>query len=446
MTRPKIQFVADSKDLHVLEDGSKSVVTIENFEVLGFAGNDPLVEIDGQAKATAPAEDTESDNGEKWVHWGSSDDFPEELLKKLSKLGVVKTALETNADMHYGAGIVFVKDRLENGKVIHDVVEIPEWREFCRNSNFLVEHGDGILSLETFYVAFYEWILDKNTKKPLSIKVLDTPRCRFAHRNSAGRVAEIYYNVHSSVPSKDIKPIKAYNPASPTKYDRFVQAVGYRTFGNIYYPEPNYYATFRAGWADTAIKIASFMKNVYTNMISIVYHIKIPASNLRAMYKDWDSLTQKEQLKLIEQYKTNIDDRLASAENAGKSVYSVFEDGEETVTIEPIKNYLDSSRELPTNVAANSEMLFALGTDPALVGLNNPGSGGDLNGSGGSDKRESRKNSQGNLKREREVSLQVVNLWLKLMDIKSNIYPMYMDTDTSQTMDENPTGKQNVLT
>ena len=104
---------------------------------------------------------------------------------------------------------------------------------------------------------------------------------------------------------------------------------------------------------------------------------------------------------------------------------------------------MESSSELPTAAAANSELLFALQVDPALIGLGIPG-GKNLSGSG-SDKRESRNIKQSSLKRERLVSLKLPNLIATIHGLDYKIYPTYLDTDTSQTLDQNPTGKQTVI-
>lgn len=377
-----------------------------------------------------------------WAPWGDSDDFPQRLIQKLDYLGVVKSAIDVNAAMHYGSGLCWFTDEYtEDGKIVRKPVKVPGWKEWCRNTNYDLVHGEMIESLETFYNAFP--VISMDGDKVGSVYLLDTPRCRLAKRNEQGRIEKLFYNVDPGVSTAKIKTLPIFDPRYPKKYAQFVYPIQYRTFGKLYYGEPNYYATFRAGWADVSIQVAKFMKSVYTNMMTLKYHLKIPLSTMRAKYSEWDVKEEAEKLQLLLEFKTEIDNHLTMPENAGKTIFSVYDDMTqgETVTIEPIKNFLDSSKELPSNIAGNSEMLFALGTDPAMVGLNNPG-GKDLNGSGGSDKRESRKSKQANLKLERTVSLQLTNLIAYLNGYDAEIYPAYLDVDTSQTMDENPTGKK----
>lgn len=384
-------------------------------------------------------------NNTKWAPWGDDDQFPQRLNQKLDYLGVVKSALDVNSAMHYGGGIAWFTDEYtEDGKILRKAKKVDGWKKWCRNTGFDVVMGEVIESLEQYYIAFPVITLNSDGTVA-SVYLLDTPRCRLGLRNKQGRIEHVFYNVDPSVSLEAADDLPVFHPAFPKKYSQFVYPVQYRTFGKLYYPEPNYYATFRAGWADVSIQVAKFMKNAYTNMMSLKYHLKIPVSTLRARYKDWDQKEEKEQQQLLLDFKTLIDDHLAKPENAGKAIFSVYDDVTDgkTVEIEAIKNFFDSSKELPSNIAGNSEMLFALGTDPAMVGLNNPG-GKDLNGSGGSDKRESRKSKQGNLKLERTISLQLPNLIAYLNNYDPEIYPAYLDVDTSQTMDENPTGKKTI--
>jgi hypothetical protein len=442
------QVVSTENALHVYNTGGASVLTVTKDD-----GKPVATEVNAAPKPTkrnanaTPAEGTLEVTNQDWAPWGDNDDFPERLLEKLDKLGVMKSALDVNGDMHYGGGIVWAKDiYTEEGKLVRKLVNIEGWKQWLRDTAYEVTHGEIVDSLEIFYIAF-PLITLGDDGKVAHVRLLDTPRTRLQRRDSSGAIKNVYYNVHGTVSREKVKPIPIYDPANPRKFRSFVYPIMYRTLGKIYYPEPNYYATFRAGWADVAIKVASFMKNVYTNMITIKYHLRIPLSSLKTHYKDWDTKTEEQQIAAIVEFKNRVDDYLAGNENAGKSVYSVFDDHQnfKHVEIEPIKNFLDIASELPSNIAANSEMLFAAGTDPALVGLNNPG-GGDLNGSGGSDKRESRKSKQGNLKRERAVSLQLLNLIAYLNGYDADVYPTYLDVDTSQTMDENPTGKKTITT
>lgn len=151
------------------------------------------------------------------------------------------------------------------------------------------------------------------------------------------------------------------------------------------------------------------------------------------------------QLEKMQEEQDLINTHLTSEENAGKGIVTFNDSREEGtgITIEPIKNFLDSNSEVINAAAANSEMLFAALVDPSAIGHGIPG-GKNLSGSG-SDKREARQAKQASLKRERLVSLRLPNLMAVFYKLDDDIYPTYLDTDTSQTLDQNPTGKQTVV-
>ena len=122
------------------------------------------------------------------------------------------------------------------------------------------------------------------------------------------------------------------------------------------------------------------------------------------------------------------------------------------VIIEPIDNKFKDGMFNPDAGAAYAAILFAMGYDPTLLGANmvdKRNSGGS-----GSDKRESRDNLQSSMPIDRYVTqatmrlVTKMNAWNKTYSKLiegSRIQWGYVDADHSQTLDENPTGKKNVL-
>jgi hypothetical protein len=404
------------------------------------------------AAKTKELKDPET-NQRDWIEWGDDDAFASNLMRDLSFLGVGKAALESNADMHYGMGIEwFYKEITAEGKIKHIPVMIDDWVRLCREESMDIVQSEVVDSLEYFYMAFVQFMFNADQSRINWVKVLNTPFCRFQKQDNSGNIPGIIYSAKfPDQPSRDdMQIIPLFDKRDPLKNKTFVLPVMYGTWGKLFYAEPDYYSVFRNGWVKIATTVPAIINSMYTNFATLKYHIKIPASYFLQKYKDWDTKTETDQLKCFENEQGNINKFLTGTENAGKafiSIYGVDEQGKEQPgwVIEPIKNYLEATAELPNNNAANYEILYAMNQDPTMQGMDTGGS--NLSGSG-SNKRQSRDNKMANMQRARNVSLQVpkliamLNGYYQVPEIGPYIYPAYISTDTSETLDENPTGKK----
>lgn len=438
-------------DLKILEKGSSSMVT-----VVGAIGLSEGIK-HSKAKIKNLEDSINVNNSTKpWAIWGDSDDWPTKVTNDLDKLGVAKRALNLSADFHYGSGLQWMKESvdLEAGTLKHLISNPKGWRRWSNLSGFNRALSEAIWSADTFGIGWIRVTMSAGDTV-YNCECLDTPSGRLEKRDpSSGRIKKLYYAQEIELKSgKDEKTLEYpyYDGQEElTEFAKknkvFVYPVAYSSWGKFYYPEPEYYATFRNGWSDIAMAVPKLIKNIYANQATLKYHIKIPISYFIMKYKDWDAKEEKDRLQLIIEYRNEIETVISNAEAAGKSIFSLYNDTEklESLTIEPIKSALETTKDLPNNTAANSEMLFAIGIDPSLVGLNMPGAK-DLNGGGGSQRRESLKIKQATLTRERMVSLEFAWAVSILNKYDEEIYPMYVDIDVSQTLDENPTGKRAVV-
>lgn len=396
-------------------------------------------------------EENEDSGGEPWAKYGDEDNFPTLLLDKLKMLSIGKRAICVNSDSHYGAGIDFFLKEVTDSKIIKRPVVIPEWDEFKENTNFDLVLSDAIELLETYYWVPIRCLTNVGKTKIVELEALDPYFCRLGKRDKKGMIRKLYYSYKfPETPNKaDRVEYDLFDPSAPDKFTEFIILLKYSTSGKIYYPEPDYYAVFRNGWVDVACSVPEFIKTMYDQSATIKYHVKIPTHYFVNKYKDWAEKSEEEQIAVFKEEQKNMNDFLLGKKNAHKLFVSVFgmdDNGNEISgwEIVPLADYMKKDAELPNNAAANSEILFAFGVDPSSIGLGIPG-GKNLSGSG-SDKREGIKIKQAFLFRERLVSLQLVRFIVKFCNIPTNgALPRYVDIDTSQTLDENPTGKQTVV-
>jgi hypothetical protein len=140
-----------------------------------------------------------------------------------------------------------------------------------------------------------------------------------------------------------------------------------------------------------------------------------------------------------------IDQNLTGSGNAGKSIQSmkIWDADSKTsvsaITITPIDNKLKEGIYLPEAEAANSEILFAFGVDPSLIGAGIPG--GKLGAGSGSDKSAAFNILQALYKTNQETSLDPINFVRDYNGWDRTIYPIYERTMLT-TLDKNPTGSQ----
>lgn len=378
-----------------------------------------------------------------WAQWGDDDNWPLSYYENLSKSGVALTGIDTNASMHYGLGMGWFKDVVsEDGKVKKVPANPVGWNTLDRSTNFSGALASLVHSLETFYLAFVEVIMTKDKTRPAYFQLLDTIYCRKQKKDKNGKYTKIFYSPDFGVSTpENPASIDIFDPdrTGENIQDKFVLIFEYGTYGRRYYPRPNVVSVIENGWMDIAQSVPRNIKSIYKNQISPRYQIFIPLEHLRTKFKDWDQKSEKEQLSLIEEEQLAIEEGLVGEENSAKSIVSVY-DGpvkeQYTISIEPIKSPMDevNDKDLPSNAIANAEICTSLGIAPALGGITVPG-GSNLSGSG-SDVRENRKSKQANLKLERETSLQFARIIAMIMGYPDDIYPAYIDIDTSETLDQ----------
>ena len=444
MTEKSLHNIGDNKLL--IEHGTSTVMTIEGANSISTPGSQK----NSKASGKSPSDSNTVIKSKPWSVWGDDDNWPNNLVDTLSKLGVAKSALDINSDFHFGSGIQWMMEDPTPSDVIKHLTNNPKgWRNWAYTSGFYSAFSKGINSADTFGVAYVRFILSADDKI-YSVSTLDTPSVRKGYRNSVGRIEHVYY-AHEICDKRSEDGVIKLPVYNPDKHDEFIEKnkefvfiLEESSWGRFYYPEPNYYATINNGWADIAIEVPKLIKNIYKNQATLKYHIKIPFSNILKRWKCFEEKTEQEQLQIYATYKKEIEDVISKAEAAGSSVFTIFSDGEEKVEITAIQDAINTSKDLPNNVAANSEILFAIGVAPSIIGLNMPG-GKDLNGSGGSQLRESIKAKQATLTRERIKSLELLYLVKRLNKYDEGIYPVFVDIDISQTLDQNPTGKKTVV-
>lgn len=395
--------------------------------------------------------------------WGANNDYPQKVIKTIKLSGSGSSALRFLRKAHYGNGLVLMTNAPdENGKKspkLVDIQEYPEINTFFKQSQIPRFYKEIIADLEWFSIAFPEYILSNNFQKITRVKRQKTAWCRFEIMNEeSGLIENVYISEKfgkesvatdspyiSKVPLIDsywtAEEVREY--CKINKIYKFIRPVFYPLIDEAYYPEAEWHAVVNNGWIDVANSVPEYKKNIFENQVSIKYLIEVDERYFETIYsQDWKDYTVDERIKIRQGLIDGINESLVGNKNAAKSIQSmkfVDEKGitQSALTITAIDDKLKDGSFLPEAEASNSEILFALGVDPTLIGAGIPG--GKLGAGSGSDKREAFTILQALKKTDRETTLEPYEFISAYNAWSQEIQGAFENTILT-TLDANPTG------
>ena len=399
--------------------------------------------------------------------WGADNDYPQKFLKELRKNGTASGALRVLKSVHYGAGLVLKKtEKDEQGNRAQKVVPLAQEKvihTFFKRNQMPRVWTELISDLETFSMAFPEFILSKDRKQITSVHRLKASWIRKEQYTAAqGFPTKLFYNAKwtATLNKKDKNTgtthvIPSWFTADEVREYckkkniwKFCMPIAYPTADEGYYNKTDWHAVFHNGWFEVSNSIAKFKKSLFENQINVKYVVYIDDQYFEKTYADtWHKMKPEEQEKIKTDLITKIDEHMSGSESAGRSLYSPsYTDGTgkpiDGLRIEPIKNEIKDGSYLPDASAANSEILFALGVDPSLIGHGVPG--GKLGAGSGSDKREAFTILQTLFASRRLTTLQVWDLLQDYNGWDSDLEATFENVVLT-TLDKNPMGKESTL-
>lgn len=408
-----------------------------------------------------------SKEGKKYIEWGSGDNFPSTLSTAVRKNGSASSAMRVKERAHYGNGLTLYKtSKSEAGKKVIDYVPLEEnasINDFLKKIKYKLFLQETIKDLEWFNIAFPEFVLSVDRKSILSVRRHKTAWVRFAAPNTAGVIEHIYisskFGTTASVDvdgNKDVSKITLLNPyltkdeiieyCVKNNIQNFSIPFGFPVVDESFYPEADWHSILNSGWLQVANSVPEYKLNIFKNQVSIKYIIEIDERYFQKVYAEkWLDYSIEEKLKIREDIIKAITDELSGNTNSGKSISSImFEDDKgnqiSAVKITPIDDKFKDGSYLPEAEAANSEVLFAMGVDPSVIGAGIPG--GKLGAGSGSDKRVAFNILQSLKTADRDVTLSVLEFIQDFNGWDSTIKFAFENTEIT-TLDKNPTSTQN---
>ena len=399
--------------------------------------------------------------------WGKNNNYPQEVLKQVRLNGSASSGLRFLRKSHYGNGLVLVRDVPDaNGKKetqMVDLAEVQDIQSFFMNSQMNRFWKETIADLEYFSIAFPEYILSENFQKINRVKRQKSAWCRFSLPNKENNLVEFVYvsekfgketvdatsEYVEEVPLIDsywsVDQVKEYCKANQIK--KFIRPVFYPLIDEAFYPKSEWHAVVESGWLDVANSVPALKKAIFQNQMTLKYIIEIDERYFERVYlQDWMKFTPDERMNIRQKVIDAINSSLTGNENAGKTIQSMTIVGENglpypAVKITPIDDKLKDGSYLPEAEAANSEVLFALGVDPSLIGAGIPG--GKLGAGSGSDKREAFTILSALFKTNRETTLEIYDFIAQYNGWDTTIRAAFENTILT-TLDANPTGSKSV--
>lgn len=440
---------------------------ITNYGDVAFGHGSKAAFAFGKGKDKHTIVNPKNTNSRKVAYWGDDNQYPQKFMKALNLNGAGGAAARVLKSTHYGQGLKFFNTNVtEEGKEekkflsIKSQPKISSFLRRCKMNRFWTEI---IADLETYYIAFPEFILSKDYSTIVSVRRQPAAKCRFETINdSTGLIENVYFShdwgTYSNVDSEYVQKVPAIDSywhadqikeyCKKKRIHKFMMPIFYPLMTETYYPEVDWHAVYHNGWMEVANSIPEYKKNLFENQLNLKYMVYISEEYFLRMYKnEWDDYTSQKKKELRDQLTKAIDDHLSGNKNAGKSIQSVVYkdmDGNwvKGIEVTAIDDVLKDGSYLPEASAANSEIMFAMGVDPSLLGAGIPG--GKLNSGSGSDKREAFSILTSLFKTKREITLEPFNL---LRDY--NGWPQDLEADFANTelttLDANPTGTQTTL-
>lgn len=396
--------------------------------------------------------------------WGPNNDYPNKLLDNLRLNGAGSQGLGVLIKTHYGKGFLLAEETFnEDGKREVKPKSIKQYDDinaFWKKSQMKRFWRETIKDLEYWAIAFPEYILSMNYNQINKVASHQAANCRFSVMNEDTGYIE---NVHiskkwrdgvsvdskyvSTIPLIDsywsAEEVKAY--CKKNKIRNFVRPVFFPLVDETYYPKPPWHAVNNNGWFAVANSIPKFKEAIFNNQINIKYHIEVHEEYFERKYKgDWEEMEPEKRNAIRTNFVDEVDEALRDTSKAGGSIMSLMYKDDAGNAVSGIKitaiddKYKEGSY-LPEASAANSEILFALGVDPSLIGAGIPG--GKLGAGSGSDKRESFLILTALSKTNRETTLEIFEFIQEYNGWDDKLTGHFGDTILT-TLDENPTGTQ----
>lgn len=385
-----------------------------------------------------------------YMPWGDDNEMPFDILDLFEKDETLATCNVFNAEVCYGAGLVYNTDR-----------SLPALRkqvdEFVENNDIVDLFFGQSQDFKMFGFAVSVIILSRDLKNIVSVARREACYCRFSPAEK-GQIKYVYYANWrvTGLLEENVEIIPLLDTRAPLvdlrnrisngeRHGKYAVVSRIPTVDHTYYPIPYYAALFKGKWYNIKQLIGIAKEAKIGNSAPIKYHIEISEKYWDRIFRAEGITDPKKQTERKVEEKGNIIDFLTTAENSGKvwfSTYYISPDGREQHDVRI--NKIDDSKEggdWSTDIQEAINMIcFTMRVHSNLVG-SVPGKSQSNNS--GSDKRELHTIAQAAQKPYRDMLFKVHKLIIAFNGWKGTVpeCPFIQLT----TLDEHKDAKESVL-
>ena len=342
--------------------------------------------------------------------WGDGNNYPTIADGLIEKTGVLRAGLKYRMNLTLGSGIypVTVDSYTENGAEKLIVSEDPEIKKLVKSRMIRQYMTAAMRDKLRLGMAFPEFIMNEAGDKIAAIHCINAKYVRFCEKDSGTGLittAIVSGNWPDTPEAGNFEVVDVLDPfdpladlerrkaASKTAKKKFIYPLFDSISNNEYYTTPDWDTARQSGWIDIANQVPKFLTSMYSNQMTIKYHVRIPYAYWDKKFPKTAYKTIPEREKAIQEFLDKIEARLCDTENARKAIFTMFEvnnqgKAEEKWEIEVLDDKFTNTQQLVTSASANTEILFSILVNPAVVGSMPSGGGPYQTQSGGSNIRE----------------------------------------------------------
>lgn len=296
-----------------------------------------------------------------YIPWGADNEMPYNILHLIESDETLSTCQIFNAEVCYGAGIVYNKENCDSA-VKEDI------DDFCLYNSLPAYFLGVAQDFKHFAFCVSVIILNADGSKIMRLLRKEACYCRFAEANEYGKIPKVLYaNWRNNPDAKSIEVIDLLDVNAPiydllvrlgkipgddgqikarTSIRKFAILTKVPTPDNTYYPIPYYASLFKGKWYNIKRLIALAKEAKLKNSAPIKYHIEISSDYFDKLCRAEGITDRRKKQERIVAEKQRIIEFLTTAENSGKVWFSqTYSNPAGEVQHDVVINKVDDSKE-----------------------------------------------------------------------------------------------------